>query len=70
MLNELKPCPKCGSPASVCETVFGWFAECNKHGNIHNVGSFGGLCQETREDAIKHWNQMVDIVNRRANDDQ
>ena len=58
-MSDLKPCPMCGSPASVMKTVFGWFAECNKNGHIHNVGTFGGTFQETKEAAIEDWNRRV-----------
>ena len=58
-MSELKSCPSCGSPASVINTVFGWFAECNKNGHIHNVKSFGGGFAATKEAAIKEWNRCV-----------
>lgn len=56
---ELKPCPKCKSPASVIETNRGWFAECNKNGHIHNAGTFGGGFCATMEEAIKDWNRRA-----------
>ena len=62
-MPELKPCPVCKSPASVIKTVFGWFAECNRNGHIHNVGTFGGRFAATKEAAIEEWNRRVSDEN-------
>lgn len=60
---KIKPCPVCKSPASVANTVFGWFAECNKYGNIHNARTFGAGFGATKEDAIEAWNRRVSDEN-------
>lgn len=65
-MPELKPCPKCKSPASVIKTNFGWFAECNKNGHIHNAGTFGGGFCATMEEAIKDWNRRASDETKRS----
>lgn len=49
-MEELKPCPFCGSEAHVregCKTGL-WFIDCK--------GMCMDFCRQTKEEAIKDWN--------------
>ena len=56
MMNEIKPCPFCGSKAYTNHSSKGWAIECS--------GEECGACQEyfkQKDDVIKAWNSRIDL---------
>ncbi len=53
-LNELKPCPFCGSEAELYEDYTGfWVVQCKKCG-------MGTLCRKQQRSVIKEWNRRIE----------
>ena len=60
-MEKIKKCPWCGCSAVVRSSVIGYFVECSKSGNVHNVGCFGfeKSYRKTDKEAVNTWNDCV-----------
>ena len=55
----MKNCKYCGSKARIVKTNLGYFCECERNWNLHNIGIFGNvkhLCK-TPEEAEREWDK-------------
>lgn len=68
-MEELKPCPFCGSEAETHETTDGWIVSCSSDQNVldgftHRAHGYGS----TEAEAIAEWNKRAERTCRNVDE--